>query len=159
MAYINGKETMFSARIGAGLSIDEIRELCFPVGITISCDTSPAQWVGGTWEQIKDRALVGAGGKYAVGSTGGVESNTLVADNLPPHNHRIYIGQDSSNTHEISNLVNSTFKSTCAWNSTYTEQTGKYKNASGSFVNWGSTVTPINNMMPYRAENIWHRIA
>lgn len=34
-------------------------------------DFSPAALYGGSWERITDRFIVGAGGSYALGSTGG----------------------------------------------------------------------------------------
>lgn len=38
--------------------------------------TSPASFIGGTWEQIKDRFILAAGDTYAAGSTGGEATHT-----------------------------------------------------------------------------------
>lgn len=48
----------------------------YPVGsIYLSAnETSPASLFGGTWEQMKDRFLLGAGDSYASGATGGAKS-------------------------------------------------------------------------------------
>lgn len=64
--------------------IDHLTDLFYPVGsIYMSTNpTSPAVKFGGTWEQIKDRFLVSAGGNYAVNATGG-SANAIV----PYHTH------------------------------------------------------------------------
>ena len=61
----------------------------YPVGsIYMSVNsTSPATLFGGTWEQLKDRFLLGAGGSYAVGSTGGEAAHTLTINEMPNHTH------------------------------------------------------------------------
>lgn len=63
----------------------------YPVGaVYISANsTSPATLFGGTWEQVKDRFLLSAGDSHTAGSTGGAETVTLAAANLPSHNHSI----------------------------------------------------------------------
>ena len=45
--------------------------------------TSPASFIGGTWEQIKDRFILAAGDTYAAESTGGEETHTLTENELP----------------------------------------------------------------------------
>lgn len=45
--------------------------------------TSPASFIGGTWEQIKDRFILAAGDTYAAGSVGGKASVALEARNIP----------------------------------------------------------------------------
>lgn len=57
----------------------------YPVGaIYTSVDkTSPASFLGGTWEQIKDRFLLSAGDTYTAGSTGGESTHTLTDAELP----------------------------------------------------------------------------
>ena len=51
--------------------------------------TSPASFIGGTWEQIKDRFILAAGDTYASGSTGGEATHTLTVDEMPQHNHSL----------------------------------------------------------------------
>ena len=64
---------------------DWIRETFFPVGaIYISyAATSPGNLFGGTWTQIQDRFLVGAGSSYAAGATGGAATVALTGAHLP----------------------------------------------------------------------------
>ena len=61
----------------------------YPVGsIYMSVNsTSPASLFGGTWEQLKDRFLLGAGDTYTNGSTGGESTHTLTVDEMPSHTH------------------------------------------------------------------------
>ena len=44
---------------------------------------NPAGQYGGKWEQIKDVFLLAAGNRHAVGQTGGAETHTLNASQLP----------------------------------------------------------------------------
>lgn len=46
-------------------------------------NVSPATFLGGTWERVTDTVLIGAGNKYAVGSTGGTDNIKLSAQNIP----------------------------------------------------------------------------
>ena len=66
-----------------------IVNLIYPVGsIYMSVNsTSPATLFGGTWEQLENRFLLGAGSSYTAGSTGGEETHTLTIDEMPSHNH------------------------------------------------------------------------
>ena len=56
--------------------LSEIVNLVYPIGsIYMSVNsTSPATLFGGTWEQLKDRFLLGAGDTYSNGATGGATS-------------------------------------------------------------------------------------
>ena len=72
----------------------------YPVGsIYMSVnDTNPANLFGGTWTQLKDRFLLGAGSTYTNGSTGGSATQKLSAANLPSHTHPQYIATDGGST-------------------------------------------------------------
>lgn len=67
----------------------DIVDLIYPVGsIYMNVNsTSPATLFGGTWEQLKDRFLLGAGDTYTEGDTGGSANHTLTTDEMPSHNH------------------------------------------------------------------------
>ena len=54
---------------------------CWPVGsIYLSVnDTSPATLFGGSWTQLQNRFLLGAGSSYTNGNTGGAATVTLTA--------------------------------------------------------------------------------
>ena len=49
--------------------------------------TSPANLFGGSWTQLKDRFLLGAGSTYTAGSTGGAATHKLTVAEMPKHAH------------------------------------------------------------------------
>ena len=49
--------------------------------------TSPATLFGGTWTQLKDRFLLGAGATYSNGATGGSATHKLSVAEMPKHAH------------------------------------------------------------------------
>lgn len=62
-------------------TVSDLLDRTYPVGaiyMSVS-STSPASLFGGTWTQLQDRFLIGAGSTYAVNSTGGARSHTLRA--------------------------------------------------------------------------------
>jgi microcystin-dependent protein len=63
--------------------------IIYPVGaIYMSTNNvSPATFLGGTWERIKDKFLLTAGDTYAAGSTGGAATHTLTTAQMPSHTH------------------------------------------------------------------------
>ncbi len=71
-------------------SISSLWAVLYPVGsIYMSVNpTNPSDIFGGTWEQIEDCFLYGAGTKKA-GSKGGNSSITLTVNHLPTHSHNV----------------------------------------------------------------------
>ncbi len=69
--------------------IDNIWDKIYPVGsIYMSVNsTSPASLFGGTWEELKDKFLLGAGDIYLSGATGGEASHILTTAEMPQHQH------------------------------------------------------------------------
>ena len=100
-------------------------------------DFSPSALFGGSWEKVTDRFLVGAGGSYALGSTGGSADAVVVE-----HSHQV----PAANGAETASIA-----------------TG----GNGSLVNWGEKYATISagesgagkNIPPYIAANIWRRVA
>lgn len=83
-------KTINSSSVGGTGSLDSnIVDLIYPVGsIYMSVNsTSPSTLFGGTWEQLKDKFLLGAGDTYSNGGTGGSASHTLTTDEIPSHTH------------------------------------------------------------------------
>ena len=71
------------------LSLSSVLSVTYPVGsiyMSVS-STSPATLFGGTWEQLKDRFLLGAGTSYSAGATGGAATHTLTSSEMPSHTH------------------------------------------------------------------------
>ena len=77
------------------LSSSDLLDLVYPVGsIYLSVgSTAPSTLFGGTWTQIKDTFLLGAGDDYTLGDTGGEATHTLTVDEIPSHHHDV--GWDS----------------------------------------------------------------
>ena len=119
----------------------------YPVGsIYMSVNsTSPASLFGGTWEQLKDRFLLGAGGSYTAGNTGGAATHTLTVDEMPSHNHSyirppLYYGEETDKRNVLGDITTTT--------------TGIAANTADSGDN-----QPHNNMPPYLAVYMWKRVA
>lgn len=130
--------------MGAALTLDDI----YPVGsIYMSANkTSPAALFGGTWEQLKDRFLLGAGGSYTLGNTGGEASHTLTVAEMPSHTHDMqgyWTVKDRSGSSEAAsyNRISS---------DPATSNTPVLSAGGGS---------AHNNMPPFEAVNIWKRVS
>lgn len=73
-----------------------------PVGFVWKSNSSvsPASmFANTTWSQIKDRAIIAAGGSYGNGLTGGRSSVTLLVNNLPSHTHSGSTSSAGGHTH------------------------------------------------------------
>lgn len=131
------------------LNGQEIGNISFPIGyVYISTEnTSPASLFGGTWEQLKDKFLLGAGDTYTAGTTGGEETHLLTANEsgLRSHEHKMR----GISTRQSGN-----------WN-------GVVASAGTSDTNWSSVISvagqdaiePHNNMPPYLVVYMWKRIS
>lgn len=122
-------------------------DLIYPVGsIYMSVNaTNPSALFGGTWEQIKDRFLLSAGDSHAAGSTGGEETHTLTAAELPDHTHTFkYTGQS------VTTGVNAIRLNQAASNQYNAYSGGQSSNCKGQ---------AHNNMPPYLAVYVWKRTA
>lgn len=64
-------------------------DIIYPIGsIYMSVNsTNPSTLFGGTWAQLEDRFLLGAGSTYKAGATGGEASHTLTIAEMPNHQH------------------------------------------------------------------------
>ena len=72
-----------------GVGTLNIVDTIYPVGsiyMSVS-STSPETLFGGTWVQLEDQFLLGAGSTYTNGATGGSATHTLTTDELPAHTH------------------------------------------------------------------------
>ena len=83
-------------------SLATVADLIYPVGsiyMNVS-DVNPGSLFGGTWERIQGRFLLGASSGHAAGSTGGAETVTLTAAQLPAHTHSM-----PAHTHSVPDHV------------------------------------------------------
>lgn len=123
-------------------------ESLYPVGsIYLSVtNVSPASFVGGTWEQLKDRFLIGAGGGYSGGTTGGEAMNA--------HYHQMPVGYDG----------NQLYATTLPNGGGVYNLSGKYvpsvyMNETNPVYLSNTESAELNNMPPYLAVYMWKRIA
>lgn len=61
--------------------------------------TSPASFIGGTWERIEGEFIMGASSAYPVGTTGGSATHTQTVAEMPSHNHSGSTGSAGSHSH------------------------------------------------------------
>lgn len=128
----------------------------YPVGCIYqsTSSTSPASFLGGTWERIKDKFILAAGDTYAAGKTGGEASHALTVDEMPAHRHA---GIDIDNLYcfgwENGSLTGVNFKN--FYGGTYWGNNVQNRLTSG----YAGGSTAHNNMPPYLTAYIWKRIA
>lgn len=136
----------------------------WPVGsVYMSANsTSPASLFGGTWTQLKDRFLIGAGGSYAVNATGGATTHTLKANEMPVHDGHIQ-GDARPDQSLVTNgtIVKGRYLGNLSGDNTSNEY--------GWVINHGNEGYPAalnagggkahNNMPPYLAVYMWKRTA
>ena len=127
------------------VSTNDLFDLIYPVGsIYLSVNnTSPSTLFGGSWAQIKDTFLLGAGDDYTLGDTGGEATHTLTINEMPSHVHntdKYYNTDQGGNDFYGSNATGS-----------------KVTTANGMVAAGGDQ--PHNNMPPYLAVYMWQRTA
>ena len=64
--------------------------------------TSPASFIGGTWERVESEFIMGASSAYPVGTTGGSTTHTQTVAEMPSHNHSGSTGSAGSHSHSAS---------------------------------------------------------
>lgn len=140
-----------------------------PVGmlITTGSSTSPAALYDGTsWTQIKDRFLIGAGGSYALGSTGGSAIHTMSAAEMPAHSHSGSITAVGDHNHTIHDAGGTSIYNILAHlgvEKIYTTVTVSFETAGAHThsVSIGSNGSgkAFNIMNPYVAKYMWRRVS
>lgn len=121
-----------------------IVDTVYPVGsIYLSVEsTSPASLFGGTWTQLKDRFLLGAGSSYTAGNTSGSKSTTLKEANLPAHTHGLR--STTVSVGSTGGVKDVTVLSTSG-------------SSSESYITSTGSATSFTNMPPYLVVYMWKR--
>lgn len=141
----------------SSISITKVIDIIYPVGsIYISANTvNPSTFLGGTWEQIKDRFLLAAGDSYAAGTTGGEATHTLTVDEMPSHTHIQNSHNHSYTAYSYGNGNLGHVASATGGNSSKKQYVGgttaTNKNTGGSKAH--------NNMPPYLTVYMWKRLS
>ena len=121
--------------------------------------TSPASFIGGTWEQIKDSFILAAGDTYAAGSKGG-EANHILADNeMPSHTHIVTAYYNYGWNVKVGLELGEIFTSLNQVNITGSQSIGTDTGRGYLGTNRSGGDQPHNNMPPYFATYIWRRVA
>lgn len=144
-------------------------DVIYPVGSLYwsSRNVNPSTWLGGTWEQIKDKFVLAAGDIYTNGDEGGNAEVTLTVDNLPSHTHTITRAKANHNH-------NTTIIEPCSYNEgdydwgfftasqggfrAREAYTGEYAPPDYESEQTGNN-TPFSNMPPYLVAYCWERTA
>ena len=119
--------------------------IVYPVGSVYMStkNVSPASFIGGTWERIKDRFLLSAGDTYTAGATGG-SADAIVVEHS--HQFELIRGFMPSYTSGPADVLRADYTGGGTSDiSYYTESTG----SSGEGA----------NMPPYLAVYMWKRVA
>lgn len=109
--------------------------------------TSPASFIGGTWERIEGKFIMGASDTYPAGSTGGSATHTQTVDELAPHSH--LLGSNTTGTSSIP-----------AWSwITDMTQIDSEKKIYQTFSMSAGAGAPMSILNPYYSIYIWRRVA
>lgn len=128
-----------------------IFELTYPIGKVIHTTRSenPATYLGGgTWQQIKDKFLLGAGDSYSAGSEGGEAKHVLTSSEMPSHSHRSPVAAESTGSTTLSSGT-----------VIYRATNGKTSYLGGLMSETTGGNQAHNNMPPYKTVYIWERIS
>lgn len=118
--------------------------------------TSPASFIGGTWERIEGRFIMGASDTYPAGSTGGSATHTQAESEVGSHVHpSIY----AAGYHQV--LYGATGGLNLVANSMQvTYNTGNNEdNREKLIAEKNEAPSPMDILNPYYAAYIWRRIA
>lgn len=130
-------------------------EAVYPVGsIYMSVNnTNPYELFGfGTWTQIKDVFLLGAGDNYNAGETGGEAEHILTVNEMPSHSHRY--GQYKGNAGWSGDSPQPNFMKNTGNDGYSTTDTNGYM----ATLNSGGGQAH-NNMPPYLVVYMWQRVS
>ena len=144
-------------------SKSQLIDIIYPIGsVYISVNNvDPKNIFGGTWVQLKDRFLLGAGAKYSAGSTGGEATHTLTIMEMPRHSHaqNILVGNYSPFRDQPASNFTPNVNSEGSVVKTYWAHSGSGYSLTTSAMQATGSSSSHNNMPPYLAVYMWKRTA
>lgn len=144
-------------------SKSQLIDIIYPVGsVYISVNNvDPKNIFGGTWVQLKDRFLLGAGNTYSAGSTGGEAAHKLTVAEMPSHSHaqNILVSGYSPYQESPASYIKPNSGSEGSVVKTYWADRGSgYDLTTSAMAATGSSAAH-NNMPPYLVVYMWKRTA
>ena len=113
--------------------------------------TSPASFIGGTWERIEGKFIMGASDTYPAGSTGGNLQMILSPENIPAVGFAIPTNDTQKNDIHVDKWA---FMASVSQETT---DGGRYHAGLYSSTNNGNS--PVDILNPYYSMYIWRRVA
>ena len=122
--------------------------------------TSPASFIGGTWERIEGKFIIGASDTYPAGSTGGSATHTQTVSEMPSHGFYIAtVGNSGTRFKVTANL--GAIQNVNAYAELALNKVSYDSISTNGFL--GTNVigdsAPMNILNPYHASYIWRRVA
>lgn len=113
--------------------------------------TSPASFIGGTWERIEGKFIMGASDTYPAGSTGGNLQMILSPENIPAVGFAIPTNDTQKNDIHVGK-----------WDfmaSVSQETTNGGRDHTGLYSSTNNGNSPVDILNPYYSMYIWRRVA
>lgn len=113
--------------------------------------TSPASFIGGTWERIEGKFIMGASDTYPAGSTGGNLQMILSPENIPAVGFAIPTNDTQKNDIHVGK-----------WGfmaSVSQETTDGGRDHTGLYSSTNNGNSPVDILNPYYSMYIWRRVA
>lgn len=100
--------------------------------------TSPASFIGGTWERVEGEFIMGASSAYPVGTTGGSATHTQTTAEMPSHSHSGSTGSAGSHSHSAStgSAGSHSHSGTTGWAGAHSHDTAMETYSSGDSANF-----------------------
>ena len=114
--------------------------------------TSPASFIGGTWERIEGKFIMGASDTYPAGSTGGSATHTQTQSELATHVHFTKVAHVNDGGYTVPSDE---------WRLTYKDpgnSTAFLMISTSAGLSTGES-KPMDILNPYYSMYIWHRVA
>lgn len=121
--------------------------------------TSPASFIGGTWERIEGEFIMGASDAYPAGSMGGEANHTLAENEMPSHTHVVTAYYNYGWNVKIGLELGETFTSLNHVNITGSQSVGTDTGRGYLGTSISGESKPHNNIPPYYSTYIWRRVA
>ena len=128
----------------------------FPIGYVLTTfdDNDYTDYLGFKWEQISDRFLLASTSEP--GDLGGESRVTLTNQEMPKHNHSVFVYYDYPDTTTVPGATGMISSTNLNWNAN--PRPNKHIAQYGITTDAGSNQSH-NNMPPYVTVRMWRRVA